>query len=88
MNELVRINIKLLKRLISLFVVYVLLPEQKCLQLPLKFDAGITVSNVGGKLFHSVAAAFVKVMSLYVTVLVRGMVNMRIDSDRRERVGL
>ena len=30
----------------SLFVVYVLLPEQKCLQLPLKFNAGITVSNV------------------------------------------
>ena len=36
----------LLKRLISRFVVYVLLREQKCLQLPLKYDAGITISNV------------------------------------------
>ena len=37
----------------------------------------------GGKLFHNVAAAFVKVLSPYVTVLVRGMVNMIVDSDRR-----
>ena len=35
----------LLKRLINLFVVYVLLPEQKCLQLPLKCDAGISNVN-------------------------------------------
>ena len=30
----------------SLFVVYIVLPEQKCLQLPLKCSAGITISNV------------------------------------------
>ena len=41
-----------------------------------------------GKLFHSVAAAFVKVLSPYVTVLVRGTVNMIVDSDRKERDGL
>ena len=41
-----------------------------------------------GKMFHCVAAAFVKVLSPYVTVLVRGTVNMIVDSDRKERVGL
>ena len=41
-----------------------------------------------GKLFHSVTAAFVKVLSPYVAVLVHGTVNMIVDSDRKERVGL
>ena len=41
-----------------------------------------------GKLFHSVAAAFVKVLSPYVTVLVRGTVNRIVDAERKERVGL
>ena len=41
-----------------------------------------------GKLFHSVAAAYVKVPSPYVTVLVRGTVNLIVDSDRRELIGL
>jgi len=40
-----------------------------------------------GKLFHSVAAAFVKGLSPKVTVLVRCTVNMVVDSDRKERVG-
>ena len=41
-----------------------------------------------GKLFHIVATAFVKVLSPYATVRVRGTVNMMVDSDRKERVGL
>ena len=41
-----------------------------------------------GKLFYRVAAAFVKVLSPYVTVRVRGTVNRMVDSDRKERVGL
>ena len=41
-----------------------------------------------GKLFHRVAAAFVNVMSPYVTVRVHGTVNKMVDSDLKERVGL
>ena len=40
---------------------------------------------LAGKLFHRVATAFVKVLSPYVTVRVRGTVNRMVASDRKER---
>ena len=43
---------------------------------------------LAGKLFQRVAAVLVNVQSLYMAVLVIGTVNVMVDSDRCERVGL
>ena len=43
---------------------------------------------LAGKLFQRVAAALVNVRSPNVAFLVLGTVNVMVDSDRNERVGL
>ena len=72
-NKLVKINIRCYG-MISMSVFYVLLLQQKCLQLPLKFDAGITISNVNRQTVPQRRRCFGKVMSPYITVLVRGTI--------------
>ena len=56
--------------------------------MPLTAGAAVRVSNVSGQKFQRVAAALENVRSLYVAVLDLGTVNVMVDSDRSERVGM